>query len=532
MKRVAAAIAAITAAALAVAGCSGSSGGSGAGGSGGKAVDGATFTLGLNADPGNLDPQMSAASNLYQLTFFAYDPLLNIDVGNRIQSGLATAWKVNGKSVTLTIKKGITCSDGAAFTAADVAKNVAFVADPKNKSPFLGVFLPGGSKATADAAANTVTITYPADAPFVLYGLAGVPMVCAKGLANRKLLAHASDGTGPFRLTEDVSGDHITYVKRTGYAWGPAGAGTATKGMPAKVVVKIVQNETTAANLVLSGELNAATMYGADSQRLDQAKLFEAHTTGVLGEMWFNHAKGRPGADPAVRKALTEALDLAQVQKVLTSGRGAPATVLAANEPVACPGNSVKGAVPAHDLAAAKQQLDQAGWQAGAGGVRSKGGHPLAVTLLYNTALGAGGSAAAELAAAAWKSLGAKVTLKGQDETQAVQTLFATGDWDVAWEQVNVSSPDQLVPFLSGPGTPKGNNFAHITNAAYDAAIKRAAAKPGTAGCADWLAAEAELFKNADVIPFANQLVKTFGKKARFAVVGVLVPTSIRMLAG
>jgi len=529
VKRVAAAAAL---AALTVAGCSGSSGAGSGNSGGGKVVDGATFTLSLNADPGNLDPQLSAASNLYQLTFFAYDPLLNVDGHNQIQSGLATAWKVNGKSVTLTIKKGVTCSDGSSFTAADVARNVAFIADPKNKSPFLGVFLPGGSKATADAAANTVTVSYPADAPFVLYGLAGVPMVCPKGLADRKLLTHGTDGTGPFRLTEDVAGDHITYVKRDGYTWGPAGASTATKGMPAKVVVKMVQNETTAANLLLSGALNGATMYGADSQRLDQAKLFEAHTTGVLGEMWFNHAKGRPGADPAVRKALTQALDLAQVQKVLTSGRGAPATVLAANEPVACPGNSVKDAVPAHDLAAAKQELDQAGWQPGAGGVRTKDGHPLAITLLYNTALGAGGSAAAELAAGAWKGLGAKVTLKGQDETQAVQTLFATGDWDVAWEQVNVSSPDQLVPFLSGPGTPKGNNFAHIANPAYDAAIKQAAAKPGTAGCADWLAAEAELFKNADVIPFANQLVKTFGKKARFAVVGVLVPTSIRMLAG
>ena len=37
--------------------------------------------------------------------------------------------------------------------------------------------------------------------------------------------------------------------------------------------------------------------------------------------------------------------------------------------------------------------------------------------------------------------------------------------------------------------------------------------------------------KAADVIPFANQVVKTFGYHAHFAVVGALVPTSIRMLA-
>jgi peptide/nickel transport system substrate-binding protein len=533
MKRVAT-LAAVCATAVALAACSGSSnGGSGNKGkkTGGKLVDGATFTLGMSADPGNLDPQLSAASNLYQLSYLAYDSLVNVDLKNQIQSGLASSWKATGKSVQLTIKKGITCSDGSPFTAEDVAKNVTFIADPENKSPFLGVFLPAGSKATADAAANTVTITYPGNSPFVLFGLAGVPLVCAKGLQDRKSLAHATDGTGPYQLTEAVSGDHLTYTKRAGYTWGPNGASTATKGMPAKIVVKIVQNETTAANLVLSGGLTATSIYGADAQRLSQAGLFEAHTTSVLGEMWFNHAKGRPGAEPEVRKAMTQALDLPQLQKVLTSGRGAEPTVLAANEPVACPGNSAKGAVPAHDVEAAKQLLDGAGWKAGAGGVRSKGGKQLTMTLLYNTAQGAGASAAAELAAQMWKAVGVKTVLKAQDETQAVQTLFSTGDWDVAWEPVNVGVPDQLVPFLSGPAVPNGNNFAHIDNAAYTASVAKAAKIQGTAGCSEWLHAESELFKAADVVPFANQIVKTFAKNAQFTIVGLVVPTSIRMLA-
>jgi peptide/nickel transport system substrate-binding protein len=527
MKRAAALTALV---ALGLAGCAGAgNGGAGAAG-GGEVVDGGTFTFALTADPGNLDPQLSAASNLYQLSFFAYDALLNIDSRNQLVSGLASAWQVTGKSVQLTLNKGVTCSDGSPFTAADVVRNIAFIADPASKSPFLGVFVPGGAKATAGAG-DTVTITYPGNAPFVLQGLAGVPMVCGKALRNRGMLAQATDGTGPYRLTEVVSGDHLTYVKRDGYTWGPAGAGTATKGMPATIVVKIVQNETTAANLLLSGGLNGAPVNGADSQRLGQLNLFAASTAAILGEMWFNHDKDRPGAAPAVRKALTQALDLGQLQKVLTSGRGAPATELAANDPVACPGNSVQGAVPAQDLAAAKQTLDEAGWRAGGDGVRSKDGKPLAIAFLYNTGLGAGGSAAAELAMNAWKSLGVRVTLKAQDETQSVQTLFSTGDWDVAWEQVNVSSPDQMVPFLSGPAVPNGNNFAHIENPAYDAAATKAAAAQGAAGCPDWLAAEAELFKNADVVPFANQVLKIYGKKARFSVVGVLVPTSIRMLA-
>ena len=56
-------------AASALAACGGTSGASGSD----------TFTFGMSSDPGNLDPQSSASGNLYQMSYFAYDPLLNVD---------------------------------------------------------------------------------------------------------------------------------------------------------------------------------------------------------------------------------------------------------------------------------------------------------------------------------------------------------------------------------------------------------------------------------------------------------------------
>jgi peptide/nickel transport system substrate-binding protein len=506
------------------------SGGSGSSAtSGGKTVNDGTFNFAMSADPGALDPQASAASNTFQITQFAYDNLLSENTGGKIESALATKWQVTGKTVVLTIHPGVTCSDGATFTAADVAANINYVADPKNKSPFLGVFLPAGAKATA--AGDTVTMTLAAAAPFVLNGLANVPMVCAKGMANRKSLARATDGTGAFKLTEAVSGDHYTYTRRAGYTWGPNGATTATAGLPAKIVVKIIPNETTAANLLLAGSVNAATILGADTARLDAAHLFSANLNAIAGEMWFNQAKGRPAADPAVRLAMTQAVDLTQLAKVLTSGKGGPGTTFAPDSPSACPGNSIAANLPTHDLDKAKQTLDTAGWKAGSGGVRSKDGKSLTMTFVYNTQSGAAGSATAELAAAAWKQLGVKVNLKPQDETTVNQTIFSTGNWDVIWEGLNVSSPDQIVPFMSGTAAPNGTNFAHINNAAYNAGVATASKTVGTAGCADWLKAEGELVKTADVIPFANQVTKTYGYHTTFTISGELIPTSIRMLA-
>ncbi|GAA0595620.1 ABC transporter substrate-binding protein [Kribbella sandramycini] len=495
-------------------------------------VDGATFSFNIDSDPGNLDPQAGANSWVQLLGRFGYDPLVHVDAQGKILPGLATAWEIDGNQLKLTLKNGVTCSDGTQFTAATAVENLAWVADPKNKSPLLGVYLPAGTKATADDAAGTVTLQAPQLGSFVLHGLARLAMVCGKGLHDRKTLAHGMAGTGPYLLTTVAANDRYTFTKRDGYTWGPGGLGTDLEGLPQKVVARIVPNATTAANLLLSGELNAATVVGPDAKRLQAANLFAAKMPLLVGEMWFNQAPGRPAADQAVRQALTHAVDLPQLAKVLTSGAGTPPTTLASVVPLACPGNSVTAALPAHDLAQAKQLLDQAGWVAGADGVRTKAGKPLALTLSFNTALGTGISAAAELATKTWTELGVKVTSKPQDNAAINGTLFGTGDWDIAWVGVNTSSPDQLVPFVSGPVPPAGTNFAHVDNAAYRTAVAAAAKLPGAGSCDQWLAAETKLIADVDVIPFANDVLQTFGKGARFENIGGLVPTSIRMLAG
>lgn len=524
----------LTAAALAACGGGGGGGATGAGPQGTGAspdtfTDGGTFTTSMTADPGNLDPQLSASSILNQLSAFAYDSLVSTAKDGSIVSQLAKTWKVEGKTVTMTLNDGITCSDGSKFTAADAAANINFMSNPANKSAFVGLYVPAGAKASAKGPDLTIQLTAPS--PFVLQGLSSAPMVCKAGLADRKKLEKQTLGTGPFQLKEAVPSDHITYTKRDGYTWGPGGATTAEKGMPATVTVKVVASTTTAANLLLSGGLNAATIIGQDASRMEGANLFVAQENAVAGENWFNQAAGRPASDPAVRKALTQALNFNQLRDVFTAKQGTAPTTFAVIPPAPCQGKSVVGALPSGGLDAAKATLDAAGWKAGSDGTRSKGGKALALTFVYITANGPEGAAAAELAAATWKQLGAKVTMTGQDSTAILNTVFTTGNWDIAWLTLNVSTPDQLVPFFSGK-SPQ-NNFAHIKNAAYEAKIAEAAKLPGKDGCEAWLAAETNLVKAADVFPFANLPVKTFGKNAQFASGSqAVVPTTIRMLAG
>jgi peptide/nickel transport system substrate-binding protein len=518
---------ALSVAAVGLTACgSGSNADSGAGGA--KYADGKTFTLAVANDPGALDPQGSAVSSALQLGRFAYDTLVAITREGQVQPQLAKSWKVDGTTVTFDLNSGVTCADGSAFDAQTVVDNITYVENPANKSPLLGVYVPPG--ATATASGSTVTVKLAAPAPFVLNGMANLPMVCESGLKDRASLKSATAGTGPYTLKEAVPGDHYTYEVRKGYAWGPNGAKTSQAGTPATIEVKIVSNETTAANELISGQISAASILGPDAARLTAAKVDSEKTELVVGEQWYNHAASHLTTDPAVRLALTQALDLNALQKVITSNAGAAATGIAILAPAACTGDSVKGNVPASDTSAAATTLGKAGWTKGSDGIYAKAGKKLTVSFLYDSVLGTGGSAAAELAVKAWTTLGVDVKVKGASTTDLQPILFGTGDWDIAWEPINVSSPDQVVPFFSGPGVKQGGtNFASIDNAQYSASVKTAMSKAGTAGCGDWHSAEASLFKAADIVPFANNVLQTFHKDADFALTGWIEPTSIRM---
>lgn len=471
-------------------------------------------TVAIPADPGNLDPQMTIISSTRYLDTYAYDTLVNLTGPGKIASGLAQSWKVvSPKKVEFTLRPNITCSDGTKMTASVVKQNLDFVGNPANKSPLLGLFMPIGATVTASNSTRSVVVTTTTPNPFMIQGLALVQLVCSKGLANRSLLDHGTDGTGPYALTGSVPGDHYTFAVRKGYTWGPDGATTAVSGLPAKVTVKVVANETTAANLLLTGGLNIASIGGPDRTRLGKAKLYNVVAPAQPNELLFNENPGHPAANPAVRKALVQALNLSQIGKVVTSGFGLKMTQLSLQNFTPCAGDSVTGNVPAYNASAAKSAL---------GGVKVK--------LLYASDEGPSYAPAAELAQQQLAAAGVNVTLDPQSTANLQATVFGTGDWDVVIIGIGVANPAQFTAFVSGPTPPNGTNFAGIDNAAYKLAVARADRRVGTQGCSYWLSGEEALFKAADLAPLQVTTEATYGRKTTFKL-GVQgpIPTSLRL---
>lgn len=519
----------VLALALTVTACSGGS--TSSSGSSRNYVTGGTLTLAQSQDPGALDPQLTALSATRSVTRLAYDTLLNTDANGKLVSGLADKWTTTTTKVTFHLRAGITCSDGAPLTASDVAANFTFVGNPKNASPLIGIGAPAGVKATGDDATRTVTLTTATPTPFFLESTGtGLMIVCKKGTTDRKTLAHATDGTGMYVLSDSVPNDHYTFTRRPDYKWGPGGSSSSYPGVPEKIVVKIVANPATAMNLLLAKQVNIAAGGDAEAARAQSAGLESQGLEAAFGELWFNQAPGRPGADDAVRKALVGSLDIKQVGSVLTGGNGVPSTGLTTLEPRVCNGDTVTGNLPSMSLDAAGQLLDGAGWTMGANGVRSKAGKPLAFKFLVPSSLGTNGVPGSELLAATWKKLGATVQLSTPTDTALEQVLFGGGDWDAGFVPLSVNLPTQYAGFVSGPAPPDGTNFAHISNPTYEAAAKQAGGLVGAAACAKYEAGEKALIKDVNVAPLVNKESKFFANGADFRIdADGIVPQSLRL---
>jgi peptide/nickel transport system substrate-binding protein len=525
-RRVLTTAAAVSAAAVTVAACSSSGSGStpssGSSASSGatssapaQVVSGQPATVLLPSDPGSLDPQLTSLSVTYQADLFLYDSLISYAPSGAVESNLATKWSGTTTTAAYTLKKGVTCSDGSPLTASTVAANINYIGNVKNASSRAGIWVPPGATATGDDATGAVTVKSPVPDPFLVTDVGSTEIVCGNGLKNRSILKEGADGTGPYTLTSAVPGSSYTLALRKGYRWGPGGATSSTPGLPATVNLKVVSNMTTSANELLAGQANIGEVIGPDTSRL--SSLYSQSISAPFGELWFNQKPGSPTASLAVRTALTEALQLNQLGQVLSAGAGKPSTGLVEPALSPCKGNTVGSNLPAYDASAAKSAL---------------AGQKLSIAVYYPASLGTGGTAAATLLQQTWSPLGVSVSLHAITDAE-LDTDIVGGQsaWNVAILPLGISTPGELVPFVSGPTPPKGTNFAYLNNAAYTADVTKASALAGTAGCPDWNAAETALFKNVDLAPFVNSAETDYGKGATFQFTQDMIsPASIRML--
>ncbi|GAB1332398.1 ABC transporter family substrate-binding protein [Streptomyces sennicomposti] len=230
--------------------------------------------------------------------------------------------------------------------------------------------------------------------------------------------AHPEWGAGPYTVGKwDAHSGDITFVRNPKW-WGRKGK------LDKRVYVNL--ESTAAVNAFKNGQLDYVSAVDAESlKQIKGLKGTEIRSGGSPFEysLYFN-TRSSVLADKAVRKAIEESVDRAQIAKIQFQG-------LDYSEPL--PGSAIlysfqKGyqdnvaAVLKYAPDEAKKALDAAGWKPGGDGIRVKNGQKLALDypLLGDDPLG---KATAGAIAAMLKSVGVRLDVRKAEEADFSRIL-------------------------------------------------------------------------------------------------------------
>ncbi|MGW5924086.1 ABC transporter substrate-binding protein [Nocardia fluminea] len=458
-------------------------------GGGGGTVNGDTVRLSLLTDVANFDPIKGASAGDYVFNRMLFSSLVALDENGVIVPRLATSWDVSPTGVTLTLKKGLTCSDGSPLTAAQVAASLDRYRTQGTATGQVFGADNAGDKTTiiGDDSAGRVAIKLTNPWGELLTGLAhqSTSIVCASGLAAPDALglSHVDGaGTGPYTLTKNERGTAYELTLRPEFDAYPQYQ-SLPEGKPANTLqVGIVKNESSLANQLQTEQADFGAFTGPDAARFADGYSV-VKSPYVRFFLKFNQRPGHPGADPAFRKAVAQAVEAQAFGKVF--GGGATPMASYVEQGVACANKDTSLLIP-HDLEAAKRHL---------------AGKPIRVVGSNAVAQGAGNNYIAE----ALRVGGADVDLNNADNATLFGSVLTSGEWDIYIAPSITGSLLIGAQLFSGAQPPAGRNYGAVDNPeftrGYGTAVRTV---DQTAKCDAWAGAQKALLKAVDTVPLTT----------------------------
>jgi peptide/nickel transport system substrate-binding protein len=303
---------AATVAATATAGCSGSNG-----------DGGGTLIYSRGDHPTNYDPQQTTSGEVAKVTNQVFDTCIDFvpGSGGQLTDGLAREWSLDGQTVTVQLKEGITFHNGEELTAEDVRATVRRFIDSEYEY-FLGQNRSGYSSVTFGDWVASVEATSDYEVTFNLsqrYApfLRNLAMFASAVLSQAQIedMGSGADaqaelgtepvGTGPFQFEElDNSNERIRLSAYDDF-WGDG-------PNVDELIIKTIQSNQSRAQDLISGDSHITDNLGAQGiqQVQDSGSASIKRKNGInVGYMAFNQARMEPFRDPQVRRAISLAVD-------------------------------------------------------------------------------------------------------------------------------------------------------------------------------------------------------------------------------
>lgn len=463
---------------------------------------GGNINIGLPSGWNTLDPSGSTIPSgpAGVMITGLYDRLVTSEANGTIIPYLATSWTFpNSASIKFNLRSGVVCQDGTRLTAQDIANSMTRLFTGPDADPFFG---PGTPKIVANNGANTLTFTWPNPNPDAIAGFAlpYASVICPAGLQHAGQLATTPAGSGPYTLKTSVTGVSATLVKNPAWKWGPSGMTAAD--LPSSVTLSVVENDTTTANELITGQLDIAQVLGPDVKRLNaQSSLnLQATTSYKVNPLTMNATSGHVTADPQVRRAIMTAINPEAWLQAAYQGEGVTSTSIFTKN-ATCYDPSTAGLIPTTSITAARSILTADGYVRQSNGIFAKDGKPLTVTLIGSPAVFGQGT---EYIDAQLTQAGIAVKLEDTDRETFV-TSMREGSFDVGYFPIGSANvPSSQIQFIAGPLPPNGVNFSYYVDPQLNAATATALYAAGPNRCAAWDTWQMTMLRNYDMLPLGS----------------------------
>lgn len=409
----------------------------------------------------------------------------------------------DNKVVTLKLRNDWKWSDGTPITSKDIAYAWQVYNDKDSGSPF--TFLTGLIEKVETPDDYTVVITMVnADCNAVnnasfYFGPAHVFKDTAiKDLKNSPYNTNPTVTAGVFKFQEYRTGERTSIVRDETY---PDALEGGVK--PDGLIYNVVPDQTVLVERFLAGEFNVID--GPPVNRRADIKAAgekgDAKVFDFPGNSWDYFAMNL--ADPAnpqngldkdnkvidqgkhplfgdlqVRKAIAAAIDVDAIIKGAVFGEGARMSSFLIPTSWAADANLKP---LAYDPEAAKKMLDEAGWKAGADGIREKDGVKAKFTLITNQ-----GNTRREAVATIIKDSLVQVGIEVDVQTIDFNVLLSRMDAQtfdaliLGWRNGFPDDPDPTQLFtVTSDVVGSGNNFTSYNNPKFDELAKKALSVPG-----------------------------------------------------
>jgi peptide/nickel transport system substrate-binding protein len=473
------------------------------------------LTIGMFEDWTTMNPLEDNRPFPLEIDSFAYDSLTSY---SRTETSptqipyLATSWTDSSTQVTFHLRAGVTCGDGHVLTPSDVlASFQEYLKLPKTNEQLSQFFGPGPYAVSANDQADTFTFQTKTPYRLLLQAVGSVPIVCPAGLkafaANPTALDAATYGTGAYKVVSSQHNLQVVLDKRAGWHWGPPGS-TPDADLPGTIILKVVPNTTTAANLLLTGGLDIDEVSGTDAARLAGSnQMVYVRSKGFAAtNITFNLRSTSVFSNQALREAVMAAVDPESFLQAGYQGRG-DVNLVQESDVNECYTPALGKLRQAASLSRAEAILKAGGFTL-TNGKLMKDGTQVAVTALTSQDVGS----MPDLLQSVLSQLGFKVTLN-EVGGSAYGTDFLEADFDISIERGGDFPYDGYIGPFDGPAPPNGANLFGYNNPQLQAVAAKAETVVGSAACQYYNQVVSTEMSDAYTVPLVDPWSEWFASK-------------------